>query len=108
MITYLYEKTTNVSKTVTKTITKKKRNRKLNTNKIDVKYVTCTQKINQSLLMEGIFSKLLDTLIEGKLTLKIINNYINSYIEYSVNEENRHFDRVCKTPFKKWYIKQLY
>jgi hypothetical protein len=91
---------------VNKTVTRKKRNRKKNIKETEVKNVTCVQKINQTLLIEGIFDKLIGPLLNGQLTLKLINVYMNNYVEYCVNEENRHFERICKTPFKKWYIKQ--
>lgn len=103
MISFIAEQQQEVSKKITrKKIIKNKRKTKV----IEINTVTCTKKINQTNLIDGIFKNLLETIINGSLTEEIVNNFILSYAIPYTNENNRYFERVCKTPFKKWYIKQ--
>lgn len=103
MISHIAEKQMKISKTIKKT---KKIKNKRKTKVIEIKEIICTQTINQTNLINGIFSTLLDTIVDGKLTEKIVDNFIKCYTVPVINETNRYFERVCKTPFKKWYIKQ--
>lgn len=64
--------------------------------------------VNESNIVIGIYDKLINPLLEGKLTLTIMNNFINSYLTPVTNELNRSFQRKCKIPFKKWYIKMYH
>jgi len=63
-------------------------------------YVDVSVNINESNLISGFFAKLLNRTLNGTL-----NNFMNSYIVVVKNELNRHFPRMCKCPFKKWYVK---
>lgn len=76
-------------------------------NKVD-KEVNIINSINETNIITGIYDKLINKLIEGKLTECILNNFINSYVVLTTNEENRSFQRKCKIPFKKWYIKMYH
>jgi hypothetical protein len=74
-------------------------------NKKNGKIVDCTVKINEENLMKGICNELLKYIISGKLTMEIINKFCKSYIKIIKNETDRHFERISKTPFTKWYLK---
>lgn len=63
-------------------------------------------KINESLLINGIFEVLLIDIIGGKLTSSKIKNFINSYCIPIKNKLNRTFDRASLIPFTKWYVKK--
>jgi len=41
----------------------------------------------------------------GKLTLKSYSNVANQYIKYYKIDPTINNKRICKTPFKKWYVK---
>jgi hypothetical protein len=41
----------------------------------------------------------------GKLTLKLYSNVANQYIKYYKIDPTINNKRICKTPFKKWYVK---
>ena len=62
-------------------------------------------KINGSNLIEGIFSILLNKLINNKLNSQKMDKFCDIYIKIIYNKKDRTFCRVSKTPFKKWYIK---
>ena len=79
---------------------KKSINKKNNT------ITTCKIKINESLLIEGIFDNLLLEIIKGQLNKQLIENFINCYCKIIKNENNRSFERISLQPFTKWYIKK--
>ena len=85
---------------------KKTINTKINTktNKI----VECSIKINESLLMEGIYTNLLKNIINGNLTEDSLKLFMKIYIKLIKNENNRSFPRVSKIPFSKWYVKEYH
>jgi hypothetical protein len=55
-------------------------------------------------IIKGIF-ELIHEIVNGKLTLKSYSNIANQYIKYYKIDPTINNKRVCKTPFKKWYIK---
>lgn len=61
-------------------------------------------KINESLLIKGIFENLLDDIINATLTYSKIKSFIKSYCIPIKNELNRNFERISLIPFTKWYI----
>lgn len=68
----------------------------------------CKNVINETLLMEGIFEHIVKNMSYGALTTNNFTNLLLSYFEYKKLELGRNFDRKCKTPFKKWYVKQYH
>ena len=75
-------------------------------NKKNNKISTCKIKINESLLIKGIFNNLLIDIIKGTLNIEILQKFINCYCKIIKNEENRHFERISLQPFTKWYVKK--
>lgn len=66
----------------------------------------CKIKINESLLIKGIFENILMEIINGQLTKQIIEKFINCYCKIIKNENNRSFERISLQPFTKWYVKK--
>ena len=64
----------------------------------------CNVKVNKSLSIKGTF-KLLYYIIKSKLTVEKLKKHCNMYIKYIKTEMNLKKKRICKTPFKKWYVK---
>jgi hypothetical protein len=87
-------------------IEKNKPKLKTSINKKNNTISTCKIKINESLLINGIFENLLIDIITGKLDMKLIEKFIDSYCKIIKNEKNRHFERISLQPFTKWYIKK--
>ena len=91
----------------------KKRGRKSNAQKKreeEIKnnvLVACKITINESNLIGGIFTDLLDDIFENNLTQAKLDNFCKSYIIINKNELNREFERKAISPCKKWYIKAL-
>jgi len=83
------------SKDKTKVITKRKNKGK----------AIVSLNVNESNIITGLYEKLLQKIIYSKLNEKDIENFTKSYIKVTQNEKDRQFPRVCKCPFKKWYIK---
>ena len=81
-------------------------NLKTSINKKNNTKTTCKIKINESLLIEGIFENLLLEIIKGQLNKQLIEKFINCYCKIIKNENNRHFERISLQPFTKWYIKK--
>jgi hypothetical protein len=79
---------------------------KTSINKKNNTITTCKIKINESLLIEGIFENLLIDIINGKLNIQLIEKFINCYCKIIKNENNRSFERISLQPFTKWYIKK--
>ena len=79
---------------------------KITINKKNNTITTCKIKINESLLIEGIFENLLLEIIKGQLNKQLIENFINCYCKIIKNENNRSFERISLQPFTKWYIKK--
>jgi hypothetical protein len=67
-----------------------------------------TYKINETLLIKGIFDYLLLDIINGELTFIKLKNFVDSYCIYIKNDLNRTFERVSLIPFTKWYIKKYH
>ena len=63
-----------------------------------------TNKTNKSNIIKGIF-KIIDVILKGKLTSKIITNLCNSYVKYTKIKKGVNNERISKTPFTKWYVK---
>jgi hypothetical protein len=55
-------------------------------------------------IIKGIFV-LISEIGSGKLTLKSYSNVANQYIKYYKIDPTINNKRICKTPFKKWYVK---
>lgn len=63
-------------------------------------------KINNSLLMENIYKRLLFDILSGTLTIKKLNNFCKVNIrKVNKNQKGRSNPRISKTPFSKWYVK---
>jgi hypothetical protein len=67
-------------------------------------FETCNNKINTSLLLYYINNYLLEKIINGSLTVEDIYN-AKYFALTVVNNDERHFPRISKTPFTKWYVK---
>ncbi len=65
-------------------------------------------KLNESLLIKGIFDQLLLDIINGNLTSTKIKNFIDTYCIHIKNELNRTFERKSLIPFTKWYVKKYH
>lgn len=61
--------------------------------------------INESNIIKGIYDKLLKDIIYSQLKEEKIKVFLKTYVNITQNEQDRQFPRVCKCPFKKWYIK---
>jgi hypothetical protein len=61
--------------------------------------------VNKSNIIKGIYDTLIYDLLKGELTKDKLELFIKSYIKVTINEKNRTFPRISKTPFSKWYIK---
>ena len=55
-------------------------------------------------IIKGVYELLTET-INGKLTSELYKNIANQYIKYNKTDPTISNKRICKTPFKKWYIK---
>lgn len=64
----------------------------------------CIVKINKKLLFKCSFN-LLPYIIFGSLNKEILNNEFNMYVQIQKRDPTINNKHVCKTPFKKWYIK---
>ena len=74
-------------------------------NKKDGSRIKCNIKYNKSLIIRGIFSKLIRDIVYSKLTIDTVNSFMMTYIKIRKNESDRHFEHTSKIPFSKWYIK---
>jgi hypothetical protein len=72
------------------------------------KKVQCQKKINETLLIEGIYEHLLEKIIYGTLAGEYFKTFLESYIVQVKNENDRHNPRISKTPFTKWYVKSYH
>jgi len=64
-----------------------------------------TRKINKSHLIEGIYNCVLPKLLMNNLNDDEFMSFIKNYVKIVQNAKDRHFPRVSKIPFSKWYIK---
>lgn len=94
---------------ILKIIYSKKNNKppKIHKKKLDIN-VECILKINESLLVNGIFNHLLDSIINSNLTDEYVNEFIKNYVKPIKNEKNRCFPRISMIPFSKWYVKDYH
>lgn len=67
-----------------------------------------SKSVNETNIITGIYEVLLEPLINGRLTVNMMEKFINSYVVLVENTLNRTFQRKCKCPFKKWYIKMYH
>ena len=83
------------------------KNKKLSTviNKKNNTKSHCNIRVNDSNIISGLYDNLLSHVINSSLTEEIINKFADCYVKIIKNETNRSFDRIAKTPFKKWYVK---
>jgi hypothetical protein len=83
----------------------KNNNVKTKMNKIvNDKCKECLIKVNKSSMIACVYFNI-KSILKGELSEKIIRNTIDSYFTlYKVDPKIKN-KRVCKTPFKKWYIK---
>ena len=91
LIEFLYMKNNNIE-------TSKKK-------KVDRKIISYTVKVNDSLLVSGIFNTLLNDFLYAQLTEKKITDFCSSYIQLVANTKDRRYPRTSKKPFSKWYLK---
>ena len=66
---------------------------------------TTYSKINKSNLIKGM-SEIIYNVIKSKLSGEYIYKFCRCFIEIIYNKKNRHYERVSKIPFTKWYIKE--
>lgn len=64
----------------------------------------CILKPNITNIIKGTF-RLLHMIVNSKLTVDIYSLFANNYIKYNKIDKTINNKRICKTPFKKWYIK---
>jgi hypothetical protein len=64
----------------------------------------CILKPSKTDIIKGTFNLLKD-IIKGKLTINKYKKIADTYIKYNKIDPLINNKRVCKTPFKKWYIK---
>jgi len=64
--------------------------------------------VNESNIIKGIYNSLLKYLIYGELDLNKIHKFMESYIVIIKNEKDRNFPRICRLPFRKWYVKMYH
>jgi hypothetical protein len=86
-----------------KTYSKIKEGKSTKIKRGDGKEVECTTKINDSLLVTGIFDKMIQKIIGGHVTKNGLDNFVKNYVKAVKNETNRHFERVSKAPYTKWH-----
>ena len=60
--------------------------------------------INKSNFIKGI-QEIISKIIKQQLTAEMLFNLCKCYVVICLKVKNRHFERVSKTPFTKWYIK---
>jgi predicted transcriptional regulator len=64
--------------------------------------------INETSLISGIYSDLLDKIFNSTLTDNMMIDFLNCYKNTQTNEQNRSFERKSKRPFTKWYVKKYH
>lgn len=64
----------------------------------------CILKPNITNIIKGTF-RLLHMIVNSKLTVDIYLLFADNYIKYYKIDKTINNKRICKTPFKKWYIK---
>jgi hypothetical protein len=72
-----------------------------NNNSNEIKCIVKPSIIN---IIKGTY-KIIDDMINGKLTKEITNKFISCYVTYNKIDQTINNKRKCKTPFLKWYIK---
>lgn len=71
-----------------------------------LKHITKNNNINNTNLMNGLIEPLfLKKLLSGTLDMNFMNTFCKIYIKKSYNKCNRHFPRISRVPFTKWYVK---
>jgi hypothetical protein len=80
------------------------KNNIIKTINIDENTKKCILKPNKSLIIKGVYH-LLYYIFKGNLMEDILKNTLDSFIKYSKIDTSIQNKRICKTPFKKWYIK---
>ena len=73
-------------------------------NKNENEKVKCNIKINKTLLMKCVFN-LIIPILSGSLSEKKLKNNFDIFIVINKSDPTLYNKRICKTPFKKWYIK---
>jgi hypothetical protein len=79
-------------------------NEKEKENKNENEKVKCNIKINKTLLMKCVFN-LIIPIFSGSLSEKKLKNNLDIFIVINKSDPTIYNKRICKTPFKKWYIK---
>ncbi|MEK7615540.1 MAG: transposase, partial [Patescibacteria group bacterium] len=75
---------------------------------MDIKKITSVKNINTTNLIRGFFSEnLIEEFINEKFRESNVLNFCDSYIKITKNKKNRHFLRISKRPFSKWYVKKF-
>lgn len=64
----------------------------------------CSLKLNKTMIIKGVYL-ILENIIKSQLTEKNLNEMLNSFVKYNKTTTFLIKKRICKTPFKKWYIK---
>lgn len=64
----------------------------------------CILKPSITNIIKGIF-ELMNEIVNGSLTTRSYSSIANQYIKYYKIDKSINNKRICKTPFKKWYIK---
>jgi hypothetical protein len=87
----------NNNDTINNKITKLNKLNKINKNKYLLKP-------NKTEIIKGVF-RIIDTIIKGKLTIKLITITCNVYVHYNNVQIGLYNLRIAITPFYKWYVK---
>ena len=66
--------------------------------------VECTEKVNRSNLVKGIFGSLLSNIFYNKLNKNMLDIFCKTYVILVKNAKGRSFPRFSKTPYTKWNL----
>jgi len=64
----------------------------------------CILKLNKSLIIKGVYN-LINNIFRANLIEETLINIFDMFIKYIKKDTSLQYKRICKTPFKKWYIK---
>lgn len=64
----------------------------------------CVFKPNVTNIIKGVYN-IIDVIINGSLTYDIVSKFIKCHFACNKVDTSINNKRICKTPFKKWYVK---
>ena len=69
---------------------------------------TQNKKVNRSNLIHGLYSEFIMNIFYKRTFKRDIVRFMKLYIVIHNSKKNRSFERTCKTPYHKWYIKRYF